>query len=148
MKCSVAKLRTWTTSSASCTSRAALAIRRKALIADAAAGALADPENSYVALRQHFDQEARELETAEELSADELITRLRNIELKGRLLDTCARVAKDQSVAARQERLRAQIGPAASEDEAGLLFVVDASGELRQLVDASDDEALDMTQPE
>jgi hypothetical protein len=126
--------------------RAALAIRRKALIADAAAAALADPENSYLALRQHFDQEARGLEAAE-LSADQLADRLRNIELKGRLLDTVtSRVAKNKSVAARQEWLHAQIGPASSEDKAELLFVVDASGELRQLVDGSDDNTLNTTQ--
>ncbi|MFF8186019.1 hypothetical protein ACF044_02005 [Microbacterium sp. NPDC016588] len=118
--------------------RAALAIRRKALIADAAAAALADPTNPYAALRQHFEQEAGELEAAE-LSAETLITRLSHIQLKGRWQDgITSRLSKDRSVAAREERLRAQIGPAASEGEAELLFVVGGTGELRQLVEADD----------
>ena len=39
-------------------SRAAIAIRRKALVADAAAAALADPDNPYATLRKLYEADA------------------------------------------------------------------------------------------
>ncbi|WP_022890255.1 hypothetical protein [Agromyces italicus] len=120
--------------------RAAIAIRRKALIADAAAVALADPANPYAALRRQFEQEARELEAAEG-AAEELTERLQSIELKGRWQDRITgRVYKDKSVAARQARLRAQVTPAPVEGETELLYTVNSSGELLQLVPLDEDD--------
>src|SRR3954471_197670 len=51
-------------------SRAAIAIRRKALVSDAAAVALADPGNPYTALRRFLDAEVHQLEQADSAAID------------------------------------------------------------------------------
>ena len=62
-------------------SRAAIAIKRKALVADAASVALADPSNPYTALRKFLDAEAHQLEQADTAVA-ELTEQLSVIELR------------------------------------------------------------------
>jgi hypothetical protein len=107
--------------------RAAIAIKRKALIADAASVALVDPHNPYTALQKHLDSEASLLEQAEAAAAD-LTRQLSEIELKGRWRD------RDKSLADRQARLRAQIAPATVDDSSELLYLSTSDGEIVQLL--------------
>ncbi|MEV7617791.1 hypothetical protein [Streptomyces sp. NPDC089799] len=112
--------------------RAALAIRRKALMADAASVALADPGNPYTALRKYLESQAHLLEEAEAISA-ELTERLGRVELKGRWYDT------DKSVAARQEQLRAQVCPPPVDGETEIRYLLSASGELLQVLPSQEE---------
>ena len=113
-------------------SRAAIAIKRKALVADAASVALADPSNPYTALRKHLHAQAHELEQADD-SVVELTEQLVNVELKGRWHN------RENSVAARQKQLRAQIAVPTVDDDAELRFLVTASGEILQLLPSDAD---------
>jgi hypothetical protein len=115
-------------------SRAAIAIKRKALVADAASVALADPGNPYTALRKFMDAEAQQLEQADTAVA-ELTEQLSLVELKGPWH------SRDKSVAERQSKLRAKIAPASVDDTAELLYLATDSGEILQLLPAEDDEA-------
>jgi hypothetical protein len=108
-------------------SRAAIAIKRKALIADAASVALLDPDNPYRALQKHLDSEARLLEQTN-ADAEELTRQLSEIELKGRWRD------REKSLAERQDRLRAQIAPATVDDSSELLYLSTSDGEIFQLI--------------
>lgn len=112
--------------------RAAIAIRRKALLADAASMALSDPANPYDALRRFLTKQADELEQAE---ADEvaLTQHLVDIKLKGGWSIPKAVVKQDLI------RHRAAAGPAPEPHE--LLFMKTASGEIVQLIEKSDDDA-------
>ena len=86
--------------------RAANALRRKALLADAAAHALAEPSNQYWALRKHFESKAQQLEEAEEIEAH-ITDRLSAVELKGRWYDLKDRMLRSEmSPQARQARLQ------------------------------------------
>jgi hypothetical protein len=114
--------------------RAAIAIKRKALVADAASVALADPSNPYTALRKFLDAEARQLEQADSAVA-ELTEQLSVIELKGRWHD------RGKSVAERQAKLRGQIAPASVDDTAEVLYLATGSGEILQLLPSDTDEA-------
>jgi hypothetical protein len=115
-------------------SRAALAIKRKALIADAASAALADSRNPYTALQKFLDAEARQLEQAHTAMA-ELTERLSAVELKGRWYN------RDKSVVGRQAELRAQIVPADVADTAEVLFLSTDSGEILQVLPSEANEA-------
>src|SRR3712207_4219407 len=90
-------------------SRAAIAIKRKALVADAASVALADPSNPYTALRKFLDGEVHQLEQADNAVA-ELTEQLSVVELKGPWHN------RDRTLAERQTKLRAQIAPASVDD--------------------------------
>ena len=114
--------------------RAAIAIKRKALVADAASVALADPSNPYRALRKFLDAEVHQLEQADTAVA-ELTEQLSVVELKGRWHN------RDKSVAERQAKLRAQIAPASVDDTAELLYLATGSGEILQLLPSDADEA-------
>ncbi|MFC7279228.1 hypothetical protein ACFQS1_35150 [Paractinoplanes rhizophilus] len=114
--------------------RSALAIRRKALMADAAAHALADPANPYAAMRKRLESQAYQLDEADAIVA-ELTERLSRIELKGRRLRD-----RDKSVTARQEHIRAQVSPPAADGDTEVLFLTTASGEILQLLPAHEDE--------
>ena len=116
-------------------SRAAIAIKRKALVADAASVALADPGNPYTALRKFLDAEAHQLEQADSALA-ELTEQLSALELKGRWHN------RDKSVAERQDKLRAQIAPVKVDDTAELLYLATGSGEILQLLPSDADEAI------
>lgn len=118
-------------------SRAAIAIKRKALIADAASVALAEPSNSYAALRKFLDAEVHQLEQADTAVA-ELTEQLSVVALKGRWHN------RDKSVAERQATLRAQIAPASVDDTAEVLYFATDSAEILQLIPSEADEA---TQP-
>jgi len=117
--------------------RAAIAIRRKALIADAAALALADPENPYTALRKFLDGQAHQLEQADALVV-ELTDGLMAMELKGRWNN------RKKSVAKRQQHLRTKISPpneGDGDEDVEVLYLATGSGELLQLLPASAGEA-------
>jgi hypothetical protein len=118
-------------------SRAAIAIKRKAHVADAASVALADPSNPYTALRKFLDAEVHQLQQAD-TAVVELTEQLSVVELKGRWHN------RDKSVAGRQAKLRAQIAPASVDDTAEVLYLSTGSGEILQLLPSDADEA---TQP-
>lgn len=112
--------------------RAAIAIRRKALIAHAAALALADPDNPYTTMRKYLDAQTHLLEEAD-AAAVELTDGLMAIELKGRWNN------QKKMVAERQRQLRSQISPPTTvgdgdEDDAEILYLANGSGELLQLL--------------
>ncbi|MEU8527340.1 MULTISPECIES: hypothetical protein [Streptomyces] len=107
--------------------QAAIAIRRKATLAEAAAVALVDPTNPYSALRRFWETQVHQLETTA-AAATELTEKLGRLELKGRWYDT------DKSVAARQERLRARVSPPRVEGDTEIRYVTTSSGEIRQVL--------------
>lgn len=113
-------------------SRAAIAIHRKALVADAAAVALADPSNPYTALRKFFNAEVHQLEQADAAVVD-LTEQLTRVELKGRWHN------RDRSVAERQAQFRAQIAPPTLDGEAELRYLATDSGEILQLLPSEED---------
>lgn len=113
--------------------RGAIAIRRKALVADAAAVALVDPTNPYTALRRFLDSQVHELEDADIVAAA-ITTMLTEVQLKGRWHDG------DKAVAEKQQRLRALASPPAVDDATELLFLRTATGEIVQVIPSSEDE--------
>lgn len=119
-------------------SRAAIAIKRKALVADAASVALADARNPYTALQRHMDAEVRLLEQAD-AAAVELTEQLSAVELKGGWRDW------NKSLSERQAKLRAQIAPATVDDTAELLYLATSDGEIHQLLPPEADEAPEFT---
>jgi hypothetical protein len=121
--------------------RAAIAIRRKALIAEAAAVALADPSNPYTALRKFLDAQAHELAQAD-AAVVELTEQLMRVKLKGRWHN------KKVAVAERQERLRAQITPPTVDGAAEVLYLVTASGEMLQLLPSDEGEPTQLASDE
>lgn len=121
--------------------RAAIAIRRKAMVADAAAVALADPTNPYAALRRFLESQVHQLEDADAV-ATELTERLTQVELKGRWHDS------DKSVAARQERLRARVSPPRIDGDTEIRYVMTSSGQILQVLPSDEDEPLQLTQDE
>jgi hypothetical protein len=113
---------------------AAIAIKRKALIADAASHALADPSNPYTAMRKFLDAEGQQLEQAD-IAIAELTKQLSTVDLKGRWHN------RDKSVAGRQAKLRAQIAPVSVDDTAEVRFLATGSGEILQVLPSEADEA-------
>jgi hypothetical protein len=119
--------------------RAANALYRRALLADAARSALDDPSNAYAALRRDLAGKAKQLEEAEVIETT-LTERLSQIELKGRWWsapkDRWIKSAK--TVDARQRSLRAKVSPPVGDEtqEAGaeLRFISTQSGEVLQLL--------------
>ncbi|MDW5330663.1 hypothetical protein R6Y94_43680 [Plantactinospora sp. KLBMP9567] len=115
--------------------RAAIAIRRKAMVADAAANALADPNNPFAALRKFLESQVHQLDEADTISAG-LTERLTQIELKGRWYDS------DKSVVARQEQLRAQVSPPRVDGDTEIRYLMTSSGQILQLLPSNEDEPL------
>lgn len=113
--------------------RAAIAIRRKAMVADAAAVALADPTNPYAALRKFLESQVNQLEEADAIAA-ELTERLAHVELKGRWRDS------DKSVATRQERLRAQVSPPRVDGDTEIRYLMTSSGQILQVLPSDEAE--------
>lgn len=122
--------------------RAAIALQRKALVAQGAAAAVADHANPYEAMRRYLESAVTELLAAEQM-IDHLSTGLAHAQLKGRWYET------EKAITARQERLRRRVTPArASEggdlapaDDANeLRFLVTADGELHQVLPAEQTE--------
>jgi hypothetical protein len=119
------------------------AIQRKAILADAAARALADPTNPYAALRKHFESQVQQLETAEAV-VHELTERVATIELTGRWHEEIMGrlpISK-KSVSARQGQLRAQVTrPEASDAE--ISYLVTPSGDVLQVLPSEQEEETD-----
>ena len=114
--------------------RGAIAIRRKALLADAAGIALADPQNPYRALRKFLDSQVHQVEEADRAAAS-ITEQLTTIELKGRWHDSVKSVTK------RQEQIRAlAASPTGEEDDVELLFLSTADGEIVQVISVDDDD--------
>jgi hypothetical protein len=109
--------------------RAAVAIKRKALVTDAAHVALTDPGNPYTALQKFLNAQVHELEQADS-ALGALTEQLSNVELKGRWH------SREKSVAARQATLRARISPAGVDDDAEVLFLATGPHEILQLLPA------------
>lgn len=119
--------------------RSAIAIRRKAMVADAAAVALADPNNPYAALWKFLESQVHELDEADAIAA-ELTERLTHIELKDRWYDF------DDSAAARQEQLRAQVAPPRVDSDTEIVYLLKPSGEILQVLPSEEDEAAPIAQ--
>lgn len=113
--------------------RAAIAIRREALVAEAAAVALADPGNPYTALRKFLDAQVHQLERAD-AAVLELTEQLSVVELKGRWHD------RDKAVSERQRRLRARVSPSTVDSAAEVLYLATGSGEILELLPPDEDE--------
>ncbi|MFB6902122.1 hypothetical protein [Streptomyces hydrogenans] len=113
--------------------RAAIALRRKALITEAAAVALVDPTNPYVALRKFLEARAHQLEDAHAVVTD-LTERLTLVELRGRWYDS------GKSVKARQEHLRAHISLPGTTRDTEVSYVVMPSGQMLQVLPPDEDE--------
>ncbi|EFQ84809.1 hypothetical protein HMPREF0063_10150 [Aeromicrobium marinum DSM 15272] len=113
--------------------RAAVSIRRKALVADAAAVSLQDPNNPYSAMRRFFDSQAGQLTATETLLGD-VTERIAAIQLKGGWSISKA--------LAKQERIRALVAPT-NVDESGLQFVTTAEGEILQVIAVDRDDRTD-----
>lgn len=109
--------------------RAAVAIKRKALVTDAAHVGLADPGNPYTALQKFLDAQVHQLEQTDS-ALGALTEQLSNVELKGRWH------SREKSVAERQATLRARISPATVDDDAEVLFLATGPGEILQLLPA------------
>ncbi|MFJ3099119.1 hypothetical protein [Streptomyces hydrogenans] len=115
--------------------RAAIALRRKALITEATAVALVDPTNPYVALRKFLEARAHQLEDAHAVVTD-LTERLTLVELKGRWYDS------DKSVKERQEHLRARISLPGSTRDTEISYVLMPSGQMLQVLLPDEDEPI------
>lgn len=113
--------------------RAAIALRRKAMVADAAAVALADLTNPYAALRSFLESQVHQLEEADAVAA-ELTERLTQVELKGRWRDS------GKSVAARQDQLRAQVSPPSVDGDTEIRYLMTASGQILQVLPSDEAE--------
>lgn len=111
--------------------RAALAIKRKALVTDAAAAAFADPGNEYAALRRLLDTQVHQLALAE-TALGELSDRLAAAQLEGRWYD------RDKKVAERQRALRVKVSAPSDDEDPEVVFVVTASGELLQALPSTE----------
>ncbi|MBC6495130.1 hypothetical protein [Microbacterium sp. 4-7] len=129
---------------------AAVAIKRKALVAYAASFALADRENPYAALREVFKSQAKQLEETE-VALAQLNSNLGNVALKGRWHDRIVdRVrSSDRSVAAREDRFHAEFAELPkAEGDAELTFIMTPTGDLLQVLPAEDDlMKLDSSEP-
>lgn len=110
--------------------RGAVAIRRKALLADAASATFADPDNPYTALRKLLDAQSRELEEAERATLD-ISARLAEVQLKGGW--SIAKAAK------KQDRIRELASPPDAQGALELLFLRTADGDVVQVVPEADD---------
>lgn len=114
--------------------RGAVAIRGKALLADAASATLADPSNPYTALRKLLNAQARQLEEAERATLD-ITARLAEVQLKGGW--SIPRAAR------KQDRIRELASPPGAESDLELLFLRRADGDIVQVVPEVEDAASD-----
>ena len=115
--------------------RAAVALGRKALLAEAASAALADPENPYLALRKFLERRAVEVEQGEGYEA-QITAALSTLELKGQWHES------QKSIAERQTIFRRRVAPPQIDPPETVQYVALPSGEIHQLVpvDAEADE--------
>ncbi len=96
---------------------------------DAAALALADPDNPYTAMRKVLDSQADQLAEAEDNAAT-ITRRLAELDLKGGW--------SVPKAVRKRERIRALAAPPANQDQSELLFLRTSSGEIVQVVPADD----------
>ncbi|MFG2821545.1 hypothetical protein ACGFX4_19205 [Kitasatospora sp. NPDC048365] len=122
--------------------RAAIAIRRKALVTHSASLALVDPTNPYAALRRFIGSQVHQLEDADAVVA-ELTECLTQVELKGRRWRD-----SDKSVAERQKRFRAQVSPPKIDEDAEIRYLMTSSGEILQILPPAEDEPLQLVPDE
>jgi hypothetical protein len=111
--------------------RGAIAIRRKALLADAASVALADPDNPYTALRKFLDSQVHQLDEADAV-ASTITKQLTEIQLKGGW--------SIQKALKKQERLRELAALPTVDEDVELRFLRTASGEIVQVIAIEDDD--------
>lgn len=107
--------------------RSAVALGRKALLADAAKAAIADPDNPYLAFRKSLEQHAADVKQAESLEAQVTET-LITLELTGRWHET------KKSIAGRQIAFRERVTPPRIDPPDTVQYIALPSGEIHQLV--------------
>ncbi|MEN9956784.1 MAG: hypothetical protein RIR46_392 [Actinomycetota bacterium] len=115
--------------------RSALVLKNKALVADAASQALAEPENAYTAYRKFLERETRALgEARNEL--EKISAELSAAELKGRWYDKPLEKVRsaDKAVESRQSHFRKQLHVPQEDSGDELTFIIEPSGEVRQVV--------------
>lgn len=108
--------------------RAAVALGRKALLAEAANAALADPDNQYLAFRKTLERRAAEVKQAESYEA-QLTAALTTLKLTGRRW----RETK-KSIAKRQTALRERVTPPQIDPPDTVQYLALPSGVIHQLV--------------
>ncbi|MEO3939825.1 hypothetical protein V3C41_01935 [Paenarthrobacter nicotinovorans] len=117
--------------------RAAVVLGRKALLADAAKAALADPDNPYLAFRKSLERDAADVRRAESREA-QVTEALSTLELTGRWHKT------KKSISGRQTafRERVAVAPPRIDPSDTVQYLALPSGEIHQLVpvDAEFDE--------
>jgi hypothetical protein len=107
--------------------RAAVALGRKALLADAAKAALADPGNPYLAFRKSLERDAADVRRAENREA-QVTEALTTLELTGRWHKT------KKSIAGRQTAFRERVTPPRIDPPDTVQYIALPSGEIHQLV--------------
>jgi hypothetical protein len=122
--------------------RAAVALGRKALLADAASAALVDPQNPYLAFRKFLERRAAEVQQAENFEA-QITATLTTLEVTGRWHDT------KKSIADRQTALRERVTPPQIDPPDSVQYLALPSGEIHQLVpvEAQSDEDAEAQPP-
>ena len=117
--------------------RSALVLKNKALVADAASQALAEPENAYAAYRKFLERETRALGDARD-ELEKIGSELSAAELKGRWYDKPLEKIRsaDKSVESRQSRFRKQLHVPQEDGSDELSFIISPTGEVRQVVSA------------
>lgn len=117
--------------------RSALVLKNKALVADAASQALAEPENAYAAYRKFLERETRALGDARD-ELEKIGSELSAAELKGRWYDKPLEKIRsaDKSVESRQSHFRKQLHVPQEDGSDELAFIISPTGEVRQVVSA------------
>ncbi|MFJ6157283.1 hypothetical protein ACIQF8_03240 [Pseudarthrobacter sp. NPDC092184] len=118
--------------------RAAVALGRKAVLADAAKAALADPDNQYLSFRKSLERHAADVKQVESLEA-QVTEALTTLELTGRWRET------KKSIAGRQSAFRERVSPPRIDPPDTVQYLALPSGEIHQLVpvDAPFDEEIE-----
>lgn len=117
--------------------RAAVALGRKALLADAAKAALADPDNPYLAFRKALERQAADVKQAESREA-QVTEALTTLAFTGRWHET------KKSIAGQQTAFRERVTPPRIDPPDTVQYLALPSGEIHQLVPVDtpfDDEA-------
>jgi hypothetical protein len=113
---------------------AAIAIRRKALLADAAAKSLADPANPYAAFRKFMKSQAHQLEQADRIAVD-LSNSLSTIRIRGGWPD------KPQKVQEQEHGIQDMASSPMIDTNTTVQFLLTASGEIVQVFSPPDSAA-------
>ena len=114
--------------------RAAIAIQRKALLADAAAKALADPSNPYTAFRRFLESQAHGLEQADRIAAD-LSTSLSTIRIRGGWPDPPKKVWEQE------HGIQDMASSPTVDNNTTVQFLLKASGEIVRVLPSPDNAA-------